>query len=129
MALPVQLKDFDEVLNVGSAATISAGFTVAIPAPTRCEIVGVYMIPIDGTTAITAGPATLTFTVGGTAGATVSMLAAAAGVASGTTAALGSTLSARQFANEGDTIKMVLGAGLTCAVNAVISLVIRERTI
>jgi len=125
MALPSALRDYDVTLNVNGAA-ITGGFTASIPAPTRGEITGVYLAPTDGT-AIT-GSATLTFTVANVAGSTVAMAASAIGIASGTTLASGVTLSARQFCNEGDIIKMVLGAGMTNAAVGILTVVIRTRS-
>ncbi len=128
MALPVNTRDFDIPLTVGSAATITAGFTIAVGCPTRGEILGVYIVAIDGT-AITAGPATLTFTVNNVAGATVACTSAVVGQSSGTSAFQGVSLSARQAVTEGDTIKIVLGAGLTNGANAVVTVLIRARSI
>src|SRR5712664_2799248 len=105
MALPSALRDYDITLSVLSAPTITGGFTISVPSPTRGEIIAVYLAPSDAS-AIT-GSATLTFTVANVVGATVALAASAIGIASGTTAASGVTLSARQFVNEGDIIKMV----------------------
>lgn len=124
MPLPNQAKEFDLPLVVPAAATITAGFTVAFAAPTRGEIVGVYLAATDGT-AITAGPAVLTLTVNNVAGATASLPAAALGQASGGYG----VLSARQFCNDGDVVKAVLAAGLTSAVNGVLTVIIRARSI
>lgn len=124
MPLPNQIKTFDEAFNVTSAATITAGFTVALASPTRGEIIGVYLNPVDGT-AITGGPAVLTLTVNNVAGATASLPAAAAGQASGGYG----VLSARQFVNDGDVIKAVLAAGLTSGVNGALTLIIRARSL
>lgn len=128
MVIPTNFRDFDVPLCVNSAATITAGFTVAVGCPTRGEITGLYIVAIDGT-AITAGPATATFTVANVAGSTVACAAAAVGSASGTTTASGVTLSARQFVNEGDTIKVVLAAGLTNGANAHVVITVRARSI
>lgn len=132
MPMPVQLKDFDIALNVNSAATITAGFTVAVCIPARGEVVSVYIGPIDGTTAIggTTGAATIVLSSGGAAGATVIPAPAATGLSIGTTAASGAGMSARQFVNEGDMLKIVFTPGsLTCAVNAVITVIVRVRSI
>src|SRR5882672_1945409 len=107
MALPTALRDYDITLNTTTTA-ITGGFTASIGCPTRGEITGVYLTPVAGG-AIT-GSATLTFTVGNVTGTTVAMAASAAGISSGTTAASGVSLAARQFVNEGDIITMVLGA-------------------
>jgi hypothetical protein len=124
MPLPNQAKEFDLAFIVPSAATITAGFTVSFASPTRGEIVGLYLAPIDGS-AITAGPAVLTLTVNNVAGATASLVAAAAGQAAGGYG----VLSARQFCNDGDVIKAVLAAGLTSGQNGVLTVVIRARSL
>jgi hypothetical protein len=87
---------------------------------------------LSGTTAIggTTGAATIVFTSGGIAGATVIPVPAATGLATGTTMLSGATPSARQFVNEGDMLKIVFTPGsLTCAVNAVVTVVVRARSI
>lgn len=128
MALPNPLRDYDLMLTTVSVATISTGFTVAVVAPSRAEITGVLLGPVDGATTIT-GSATLTFTVAGVAGATVACAASGGGgLSTGTTEGSGVTLSARQFCNQGDMIKMVLGAGLTCAQNATVTVILRTRS-
>ncbi len=124
MPLPNQAKEFDLPIVVGAAATITAGFTVCFASPTRGEIVGVYLTPIDGT-APTAGPAVLTFTVNNVAGATASLTAPTLGQASGGYG----VLSARQMVSDGDVVKCVLAAGLTSAVNGVLTVIVRARSL
>lgn len=125
MPLPNQLKEFDVPIIVGAAATITAGFTVSFASPTRGEIIGVYVAPIDGTQ-ITGTTGVVTFTVNNVAGATASL--AAPGVAGQAAGGYGN-LSARQAVNDGDIVKAVLAAGLTSGVNGVLTVIIRARSL
>jgi hypothetical protein len=124
MPLPNQAKEFDLPFVVPAAATITAGFTVSFASPSRGEIVGIYLAPIDGT-AITGTSGVLTLTVNNVAGATATLLPAVAGQASGGYG----VLSARQAVSDGDVIKAVLAAGLTSAVNGVLTVIIRARSL
>jgi hypothetical protein len=123
MPLSVQRALFDRYICVTSAVNITTGFTIALPAPCRGELVSVFLSPVDGT-AITAGPATLTVSVQNISVGTLSLVAAAIGFASGGDFAF----SPRAFVQAGDGIKLVLGAGLTNGAFASIVLVVRERT-
>src|SRR6267154_5860680 len=127
MALPINARDFDIALCV-STTVITTGSTCSVVSPTRGEITNVYLCPGIAGGAIT-GSATLTISVAGVSGATVAMAASASGIASGTLASGGVTLSARQFCNEGDVITLALGTGMTGTAPGQWTVTIRARSI
>jgi hypothetical protein len=119
MSVPISLTPAYKILCATSAASITAGFTTAVPCPVRGRITAAYLAPIDDTG--TSGAATLALTIGGRAGTSVVFAGAAAGRASGGSEIQGS----QATTNDGETIVATLATGLTSAARGVLVFVVR----
>jgi len=122
MAYPTQRRLNEKYVTV-VGAPVTGPVTISVAAPGRGEIKAIYLAPADGN-AMTGTSALLTVSVENISVGTVTLLATAAGFASG-----GDTsFSPRAFVVDGDIIKLALAAGLTNATNAVFTIVLTERT-